>query len=508
MDNPFPSFKVVANVFLSDSKDGCVYEISVVTGMWRGNGTTANVVLSIFGENGAIEDVHLTDTDLNRRFFSRGSVNNFTLALSYSLGPLFRIKIWHDNSGASPAWFLCYVVIRDVQDNNSYHFLGNRWLALEKGTGQLEVDLPVADRRELAGFKNLFYSRTAKNLGDGHLWLSLFTRPPHVTFTRCQRLSCCLSILLAVMVTNAMFYQFNRTPSDTFALGPLKLSWTQVVIGLQSSIVAIPVNALVVMLFRNSKPKMRRGEPLERPEETPGCLPHCFIYIGWGLCLFTALISAAFIVFYSLMWGKETSNQWLTSIVVSFFQDVVVTQPVKVVLLASVLSLILRKPLEQDRVFGSSISKSKATGDSAVKRLTGQKLRKAREFRTKYLQMFQAIVEIALFLFFVILLMIVVYGNRTSSRFALTKTLGETFLKFDKVGIAAPFNLLFPRRVTQFYTIWVLSLQFPSMRMGLFRSLFCVIDGSYNTLYLRLRFRYFIISQAVLHGSFSCLLSP
>ena len=47
--------------------------------------------------------------------------------------------------------------------------------------------------------------------------------------------------------------------------------------------------------------------------------------------------------FYSLMWGAETSNEWLVSVMVSFFQDAIVMQPMKVLLVASILSILVKK---------------------------------------------------------------------------------------------------------------------------------------------------------------------
>ena len=226
---------MVANAFLSESNaEGCIYQITIQTGMWKGYGTTANVAMRIFGEEASTSPIPLSDSFSGKIYFARGSVNNFTLSWPYSLGRLHKIKIWHDNSGKSPSWFFHGVAIVDAQTGEKYHFVGNRWLALEKGDGKIEAEIKVSSKKELSGFKNLFYDRTSRSLGDGHLWLSLFTRPPHNPFTRCQRLACCLSILFATMVTNAMFYQFGASPKDTFQIGPLKLSWTQIKIGIHS----------------------------------------------------------------------------------------------------------------------------------------------------------------------------------------------------------------------------------------------------------------------------------
>lgn len=427
------SLKVVANVYLSDNtQEGYVYEISVQTGMWRGYGTTANIGLIIYGEDGVTPTLPLSDPELNKIFFARGSINNFTLSVPESLGNLVKIKIWHDNSGKSPSWFFSQVQIVDVQTGERWHFLGNRWLAVEKGSGQIELEIKTADKREISGFKNLFYSRTARSLGDGHLWLSVFTRAPHNTFTRCQRLTCCLSILFATLITNAMFYQFDKAPADSFQLGPIKLSWTQIKIGIQSSIIAIPVNVLVVTIFKNIKYPLPEETRLAN-QKVPGCLPHFFVYVGWVICVLASLASALFTVFYSMMWGAETSNQWLTSIMVSFFQDVIITQPIKVVLIASLLSLLIKKPPEQESVLGSSVSRNGGTGDSQIAPPAGEALKKAREFQSKVLEMFRTIVEMTFFFTFVAFLMVVCYGNRKSTRFALTSELENLFSGFEKV---------------------------------------------------------------------------
>lgn len=428
--------QVVGNVYLNDNANsgGCIYKLHLQTGMWSNQGTTAHVGIMLYGEEGCSGPIALSDSRARRILFARGSVNSFVLSLPHSLGRLFKILVWHDNSGESPAWFLQQVEVEDSSNGEKWHFLANRWLALEKGSGRIECELNAADKRELAKFKNLFVVRTARSLGDGHLWLSVFTRPPHVSFTRCQRLSCCLSVLLAAMVTNAMFYNFGGTPEDPFELGPLKLSLTQIKIGILSSIIAIPINVLVVMIFRNVKQKsqehMYKVSVEETEEKAPGYLPYCFIYIGWALCILTSLTAAAFIVFYSMMWGKETSNQWLTSITVSFIQDVFVSQPIKVILLASLLSLIIKKPPEREKVFGVSYQKDTHSDKTVSGPPKGEEMEKARDFRSKVQEMYKVFAEFTLFLIFVLLLMIVCYGNRGSTRYTLTNSMEGAFANF------------------------------------------------------------------------------
>jgi len=51
------------------------------------------------------------------------------------------MRVWHDNSGRGKfgSWYLNYVVVRDVQTKQSYHFIVNQWLAVEEDDGQVSV---------------------------------------------------------------------------------------------------------------------------------------------------------------------------------------------------------------------------------------------------------------------------------------------------------------------------------------------------------------------------------
>lgn len=394
--------------------EGYTYDISVQTGMWKGFGTTAHVGIVINGKNGSSGEIALTAPLAGRNYFSRGSVNIFTVTLPSSLGKLTDIRIWHDNTGSNPAWFLQQVVIKDKQTEDICYFFANRWLALDERSGSIDLCIEAAQDHELTAFKPLFYARTARSLGEGHIWISVFTRPPHNPFTRCQRLTCCLSFLFTAMVTNAMFYQFDQTPTDTFKFGPLVVSWTQIKIGIQSSVIAIPANLLVVLIFRNLKQEsvceVNDPRQKDKRQRTLGYLPPVFVYVAWCLSLLISLTGAAFTVFYSLVWGTDISNQWLTSILVSLVQDILVTQPIKVFALATLLSLLIRKPPELEAVIGTSWYKSE--GAVVVPKPPKEKvLAKEKDTSNKERKMLEAMKEALSFIIFGFLLMVVCYGN-------------------------------------------------------------------------------------------------
>ena len=199
-------------------------------------------------------------------------------------------------------------------------------------------------------------------LADGHLWFSIFSRPPNSNFTRVQRLSCCLCLLCCTMITSAMFYNMGGDGPSPFAIhiGSLVIDLKQFVIALQSSLIIVPVNVAIVQIFRNLKPKRSKEEIYNEEtedqsqnkenEETKakGKLPHWFIYIAYALCYLASAASIFFTLLYSIQWGKEKSTEWVIAMVTAFLQSVLLLQPVKVLVLAVVFAVFVRKPIDTE----------------------------------------------------------------------------------------------------------------------------------------------------------------
>jgi hypothetical protein len=59
-------------------------------------------------------------------------------------------------------------------------------------------------------------------------------------------------------------------------------------------------------------------------------LPHSCIYVAYSLVYISALLSSFITFLYSIEWGKEKSLSWLSSILLSIFESVIVIQPFKV----------------------------------------------------------------------------------------------------------------------------------------------------------------------------------
>ncbi|XP_027877842.1 polycystic kidney disease protein 1-like 2 [Xiphophorus couchianus] len=238
----------------NDPMDNYRYLLCVCTGHRIGASTSSQVVVTLLGADGNSKPHHLTDP--KKPVFERGAVDLFLLTTPSSLGELQGIRLWHDNSGNHPAWFVGNVLVQDLQTEQKWYFLCNCWLAIDMGDCCLDKLFPVSTEMDLKKFSNLFFMKTAKDFSDGHLWFSVISRPPSSNFTCVQRVSCCFSLLLCTMLTSIMFYGIPTDPSDqVMDLGHFEFTWQQFMVGVQSSLIMFPINILIVSVFRNIRPR-------------------------------------------------------------------------------------------------------------------------------------------------------------------------------------------------------------------------------------------------------------
>ena len=430
-----------------------LYELVICTGVWQSSGTTANVTLSIKGEDKETEPFLLSGKDSSGVLFARGSIHGFTLITDKSFGSLTELAFTHDNSGKSPSWFLEDAIIKDRQTEEKWRFPANRWLAVDKEDGQLEVSLLCESKASPATFADHVRSLAPRKLTDSHLWFSVISKRCSSTFTRVQRASCCISLLFSVMIANAMFYRTGGESDGTIHIGPFKFSWRQIVIGVQSGLIVAPGNILIVLLFRSSKPrktkeKYEQHEEIEhlveeQRQETSCVLPYFCIYVGWFLCIATTLSAAAFTLFYSLLWGKELSEQWLASILISLVQDIFFLQPVKVMqaVIAISFALIMRKgknktswKAKESRDTSDVIS-ILHDDDDPLKLGRQYELQKIRDHKKKESKLTVMVRDVVLHLSFMFLMAIVCYGKKSIHRFLMTNSMRQPFGEFDSVSI-------------------------------------------------------------------------
>ena len=286
-----------------------------------------------------------------------------------------------------------------------------------------------------------------RKIADSHLWISVFGKASSSTFTRVQRASCCLSVLFSAMIANAMFYNIGGESEEAIQVGPFKFSLRQIIVGVQSGLIVAPVNILIVFLFKSSKPRGKKGDKykeidhaqqlVNKVSETGCMLPHFCVYFAWFLSFTTTLAAAAFTLFYSLMWGKEVAEQWLSSILISNGQDIFVVQPTKVMVAVVVVSLLLTRKKYQDYEYEETCSRSDSESliDDPKERFKRSRLEAIRKRTKKEVQLAGITKGIVIHLIFVFFLAVVCYGNKNSYRFMMSRTLMNPFGKFERVRI-------------------------------------------------------------------------
>ncbi|GFN96340.1 polycystic kidney disease protein 1-like 2, partial [Plakobranchus ocellatus] len=184
-------------------------------------------------------------------------------------------------------------------------------------------------------------------------------------------------------------------------------------------------------------------------KKKPWSLPHWCIYIAWVLCFFSIVASGFFTILYSMQWGKEKSNEWLTTFLLSFFQSVIIVQPIKVLLLVAFIACILKKPdldeedLDEDInkvLAGRSASSNKdeaslsqimlqrRTDNSEFQPPDPEELEKSRKNRLMEIKMEAVLKEIAVYTFFLGVIFFLSYQQRDPQSYALGDTIRKNML--------------------------------------------------------------------------------
>nr|KAG5713885.1 hypothetical protein BaRGS_024512 [Batillaria attramentaria] len=447
--------------------DSYFYLLTVHTGLRRGAGTRSNVKFIITGERGDSGVRALSD---GKRYLETGSVMTYIMATTESLGDLRYVRVWHDDSGPGEeaSWFLGKFIVEDLQSAERFMFVCDRWLAIDKEDGLVDRILPIAGKDDVMTFDKLFSEHARVGVTDSHLWLSCFLRPDRSTFTRLQRVSCCMGLLLLTMITSAMFYQpedseTGESPNKMgteIEIGIMRFSMTTLWTSTVSIVITTIPTLLFVLLFRSKTitDKKKRDEMDKNTSdlldtvlmENP--LPHFVTYITWVLLLLTMVACSFFLLLYSMQWGKATSEEWIGSFFLSFMESIFVLDPIKVMLVACLLAFCARNPhaatkhqfVDMKRVqveaetFGAEEMDPTAVPPDPVPKSV---LEAARERRHQEQLAQQVFFELLLYSFFVLCIFSVSYGNR-DYRTYMTNTHLENILYSASGTAPVPFETI------------------------------------------------------------------
>uniref|UniRef100_A0A3Q3VWE9 Polycystic kidney disease protein 1-like 1 n=1 Tax=Mola mola TaxID=94237 RepID=A0A3Q3VWE9_MOLML len=232
--------------------DPYLYAVTIYTGPCSAAHMSAKVYIVLKGENSVSQTREIDVPGCT--LFRRNSQDTFILSAADSLGPVRGVHVWHDNSGPCPNWYLKHVEVSEVSrgraEGRAWLFMGQCWLAVDKGDGRVERMLQVCT--EGIGFAEMLRLKLCDYLTDHHIWISVHRCPCPNSFTHTQRLGVSLLLLLGYAAVNtAIISQMDyQLPFD---LGFIDVSAVSVTTGILSVLAVLPAAAVVSLLFRLRK---------------------------------------------------------------------------------------------------------------------------------------------------------------------------------------------------------------------------------------------------------------
>jgi polycystin 1L2 len=258
------------------------------------------------------------------------------------------------------SWYLKHIIIHDLQTRYKTYFICEKWFALDKDDFKIERNLFPSLDEEKRKYKYLLAKQAKQKLSDEHLWFSIFARPVQSSFTRLDRLTCCFVLLSISMLMNIMYYGVNtKSSSNGIKIGSyVNITVEQISVGVITSLIVFPPSLLLVQMFKRIKrrhsrifkikeilngPKInskaneqetkieKEALFLEKKKQKSALkFPWWFRVFAYMLSFAFAGVSLFFVIVKGLVFGNEMVTKWITSIVVSLFTSVFLTQPIKV----------------------------------------------------------------------------------------------------------------------------------------------------------------------------------
>ncbi|XP_049678075.1 polycystin family receptor for egg jelly [Accipiter gentilis] len=256
----------------NDPFDKVSFLVTLYTGSRWGAGTKADVFLQLIGQNGT-SDVHCLQHP-HFPSFQQGSTDCFLLTTKKDLGDICSFRVWHNNKGPSPSWFLSRAKVENMSTRKTWFFMCRKWLSLDKGDHLLERTFAVTNPKTPLPRIDYFLIKLANSLTEGHLWFSVFAHVLTGTFSRLQRLSSCLAILLLNLLVNIMFFNAGKKEESPIHLRYLR----SITVGIECALITIPVEMIIIALFKYSpKEPSPRGVAQTDPKLTPQNWSNCTV---------------------------------------------------------------------------------------------------------------------------------------------------------------------------------------------------------------------------------------
>ncbi|KAM9230067.1 polycystin family receptor for egg jelly [Dugong dugon] len=230
----------------NDPYDKICYLVTIFTGSRWGSGTRADVFVQLMGTE-STSDVHCLSHPYYTTLY-RGSSNTFLLTTKSDLGDICSIRVWHNNEGKKPGWYLSRIKVENLFSRCIWLFMCRKWLSVDTS---LDRKFHVTHSDEPLNRKDFFLINTTYELGKSHMWFSVFAGVIAKPVNRLQKLSCCLAALLSSLLCNTMFLNASGQETASRRLSCIRL----MMIGIESALITVPVQLLLIFLFTYSQRK-------------------------------------------------------------------------------------------------------------------------------------------------------------------------------------------------------------------------------------------------------------
>ncbi|XP_037547532.1 LOW QUALITY PROTEIN: polycystin-1 [Nematolebias whitei] len=225
------------------------YRVLVKTGMRPGAGTTAHVGISMYGVSKSGPH-HLQ----RHGAFQRGSLDQFQVETDDKLGEIWKIRIWHDNTGLEPSWYIQHVVVWDPQTDHMFFFVLEDWLSVEnQRNSTVEREVLTSCPEELTRFCRVLTSQLIFGMAEGNLWVSLWERPAHSCFTRGQRVACSALVLHLYLALSTLWFRAVLMEKHSGPVSAhLLVNEETIAMGIVIALMVFPFQCFLCFLFRKA----------------------------------------------------------------------------------------------------------------------------------------------------------------------------------------------------------------------------------------------------------------
>lgn len=362
----------------NEASDEGSFLVTLYTGSRLNAAAEGEVFLQLIGQYGRSKLRYLWHQPSPA--FQRGSIDCFLITTRRNLGDIRSFKVRLKKEGKHPTWFLSRAEVEDMSSRKAWFFLCRKWLVLDEGRRSQDWKFSVTDPQKPLPKFDYFLINFNRRLTEYHLWLSVFAPVVTGAFTRFQRLSTFLAVILFTLLVNIMF--FNAEKDDE---APVYLRYMRsITVGIECALLTLPMEMLIIALFKYSQKdpppvvtkmypkvdsrywnnciisekeaniidieeqKITAGERSQKPSsnfaeggifskvrrlstairqlrkipDTEPLLCWWCVFVAWGLVLSITVLSSFFIVLYGLSYGYQTSREWLIASGTSFLQNV------------------------------------------------------------------------------------------------------------------------------------------------------------------------------------------